>query len=154
MKNLDLKFLFFLLLIFKELEAEHLIKSDKFESFYVKTAITIEEKSRGLMNVQSLEDYTGMIFIYDFPTIVNFWMYKTTLNLDIIFIGNNKKILSIKSGKPFSTEIISSEKPVIAVLEIPFNCSKKIGLKIGMSLEWIPFTPVNNEKKINLCKKL
>ena len=154
MKNLNLKSLFFLVFIFKALEAEHLIKSEKFESFYVKSAITKDEKSRGLMNVQSLEDSTGMIFIYDFPSIVNFWMYKTSLNLDIIFIDNNKKIVSIKNGKPFSTEIISSEKPVIAVLEIPFNCSNKIGLKIGMSIEWIPFKSVNKKKKKNLCKKL
>ena len=142
MKNLNLKSIFFLVFIFKALEAEHLIKSEKFESFYVKSAITTDEKSRGLMNVESLEDSTGMIFIYDFPSIVNFWMYKTSLNLDI------------KNGKPFSTEIISSEKPVIAVLEIPFNCSNKIGLKIGMSIEWIPFKSVNKKKKINLCKKL
>ena len=154
MKNLILKFLFFIFFIFNKLEAEHLIKSEKFESFYVETATTVDEKSRGLMNVENLENSNGMIFIYDLPTIVNFWMYKTSLNLDIIFIDHNKKILSIKHGKPFSTKIISSEKPVIAVLEIPFNCSHKIGLTIGMSIEWVPFKSVNNNKKRNLCKKL
>ena len=50
MKNLILKFLFFIFFIFNKLEAEHLIKSEKFESFYVETATTVDEKSRGLMN--------------------------------------------------------------------------------------------------------
>ena len=154
MKNLNLNLHFFFLFFFHESLSDHLIKSDKFESFFVKTALSKDEKSKGLMNVKSLDDSTGMIFIYKIPTKVNFWMHKTSLNLDIIFIDKYKKISSIKIGRPFSNEIISSEIPVIAVLEIPYNCSSKLGLKIGMLIEWIPFESVQNKKKGNLCKKL
>ena len=154
MKNLNLNLYFFFLFFFHESLSDHLIKSDKFESFFVETALSTDEKSKGLMNVKSLDDSTGMIFIYKIPTKVNFWMHKTSLNLDIIFIDKDKKISSIKTGRPFSNEIISSEIPVIAVLEIPYNCSNKLGLKIGMLIEWIPFESVQNKKKGNLCKKL
>ena len=154
MKNLNLSFIFIILFASDELRADHLIKFDGFKSFFVETAITREEKSAGLMYIETLDDSTGMIFIYDIPTKVDFWMYNTSLSLDIIFIDANKKIISVKSGDPFSTKIISSEKPVIAVLEIPFNCSKKIGLTVGRELEWIPLEKNKNIKKNNICKKL
>ena len=69
--------------------------------------------------------------------LVNIWMHNTFIPLDIIFIDKNKKVSSIKEGKPLSRKIISSDKKVIAVLELPQNCSKKISLNVGDTLEWI-----------------
>ena len=80
---------------------------------------------------------SGMLFLYEKPQIVNIWMHNTFIPLDVIFIDKNKKVSSIKVGKPFSRKIISSDKKVIAVLELPLNCSKKISLNVGDKLDWI-----------------
>ena len=80
---------------------------------------------------------SGMLFLYKKPQIVNIWMNNTFIPLDIIFIDKNKKVSSIKQGKPLSRKIISSDEKVIAVLELPKNCSKKISLNIGDELEWV-----------------
>ena len=86
---------------------------------------------------EKLINSSGMLFLYKRPQIVNIWMHNTLIPLDIIFIDKNKKVSSIKVGRPLSKKIISSDKTVIAVLELQQNCSKKISLNVGDTLEWI-----------------
>lgn len=88
------------------------------------------------MGVKKLEGYNGMLFIYQKPKKVNIWMYNTEIPLDIIFINEKKKIVSIKNGIPNNLELISSEINIIAVLEIPLGCSRKINLNVGDILDW------------------
>jgi len=77
-----------------------------------------------------------MLFLYNKPQIVNMWMHNTLIPLDVIFIDENNKVLSIKDGNPLSKKVISSDKKVIAVLELPKNCSTKLRLNIGDKLNW------------------
>ena len=80
---------------------------------------------------KNLINSSGMLFLYKKPQIVNIWMHNTFIPLDIIFIDEIKKFQSIKVGNPLSKKIISSDKKVIAVLELPKNCSKKNKFKCG-----------------------
>ena len=68
--------------------------------------------------------------------IVNIWMHNTEIPLDIIFINNQKKVVLIRKGEPFSKKIISSITPVIGVLEIPEGCAKKLDIKVGDKTSW------------------
>ena len=104
---------------------------------HVYFAATEESRKKGLMWKKKLVHSSGMLFFYKRPQIVNIWMHNTFIPLDIIFIDKNKKVSSIKVGSPLSKKIISSDKKVIAVLELPQNCSKKISLNVGDTLEWI-----------------
>ena len=88
------------------------------------------------MNIKKLKDYDGMLFLYAIPQKVNIWMYNTIIPLDIIFIDKKKKISSIKFGDPYSTDLLSSAVEVLAVLEIPRGCSKKLNFKIGDKINW------------------
>ena len=82
--------------------------------------VAITEKQKKWFNVQKkLEDTNGMLFIYKKPKKVKFWMKNTHISLAIIFIDNNKKIKKIIKGKTLSDDVISSDHPIIAVLEIP-----------------------------------
>ena len=85
---------------------------------------------------KKLINSSGMFFLYKKPQIVYIWMHNTFIPLDIIFIDENKKVVSIKTGNPLSKKIISSNKEVIAVLELPKNCSKKLNLNVGDELDW------------------
>ena len=113
-----------------------IIHGNKFKILKVKTALDYESKKKGLMNIKTLIDYNGMLFVYEKPRIVNMWMYKTYIPLDIIFIGDNGKIILIKEGIPNTKSLISSEKEVKAVLEIKKGCADKLNIKKGKSLSW------------------
>ena len=113
-----------------------IIHGNKFKNLKVKTALDYESKKKGLMNIKTLIDYNGMLFVYEKPRIVNMWMYKTYIPLDIIFIGDNGKIILIKEGIPNTKSLISSEKKVNAVLEIKKGCAEKLNLKKGNFLSW------------------
>ena len=64
----------------------------------VKLAESEEEKKRGFMFTNELEDFSGILFLYNEPKIVNFWMKNTFIDLIIVFIDNNKRIIQIEKG--------------------------------------------------------
>ena len=112
------------------------VESEKFFDFKVKLAINHDDKKKGLMHLKRFNNYEGMLFIYRIPQKVNIWMHNTNIPLDIIFIDEYNEIYLIKKGYPNSNKLISSEIKVIAVLEIPRDCSKKIGINKGDKLGW------------------
>ena len=76
-----------------------------------------------------------MLFVYERPTVIGMWMKNTYIPLDIIFIGENGRILTIASDTvPHSLATISSGKPAIGVLEINAGISKKLGLAPGQAV--------------------
>lgn len=92
---------------------------------------TEKQKERGLMNVREMDSDEGGLFIYDEPQHVDFWMKSTYLPLDIVFIGEDRKVISVKKGKPESEDYIS-EDDVKYVLEVNQNS----GIKEGDELEF------------------
>ena len=128
MRILSYKILFFVIFGFSELRSNEfaLIHSKNFSNLLVKLAIDDNTKQKGLMNIKQLKTHNGMLFIYDAPQIVKFWMYDTFIPLDIIFIDDSNIISSIKEGIPMKKRLISSETNITAVLEIPKGCAKKL----------------------------
>lgn len=87
------------------------------KEYTVEVAKTQEEKSKGLQGRKSLGKNEGMLFIYDKPQTVGFWMDETEIPLDIIFINEDEEVISVYKGKPFSKEI-AEEDNVKYVLEV------------------------------------
>ncbi len=104
-------------------------------------AVTGSERSKGLMNVKDLDDDKGMLFVYDPPDFVSFWMKNTYIGLDIIFISQDMKVIAIHEASPGAglpdTEIdrFTSEKAVAFVLEINRGFSASYGIGIGTEVE-------------------
>ena len=100
--------------------------------FQVEVVREERERNRGLMFRQSLPDNGGMLFDYDPPQEVAFWMKNTYIPLDIIFIDATGRIIRIaENTTPLSLEQIPSGGVARAVLEIKGGQSAKLGIKAG-----------------------
>lgn len=91
-----------------------------------------KEITQGMMYRSSMLDTLGMLFIFDQPMVHTFWMKNTKIPLDIIFIDDQQKVVTIKRNTtPYSEKEIPSEKEVLYVLEVNGGFSDKYGVKVG-----------------------
>ena len=105
--------------------------------FIVEVAGTPEQQAYGLMNRQSLAPDRGMIFPYEPPRPVSFWMKDTLIPLDIIFIAPGGRIGSIADNAvPLSLEPVVSTEPTEAVLEVAGGRAAELGIAAGDKVEW------------------
>ena len=90
------------------------------KKYKVEIADTPEKQKKGLMGRESLPEDQGMLFIYDEPQDLSYWMKNTLISLDIIFIDDDMEVVSVKQGQPMSEEPIT-EDDVQYVLEVNSN---------------------------------
>jgi len=101
-------------------------------NFCVELANNYEERQRGLMFRKEMELSNGMMFVYDRPQSVSFWMKNTSIPLDIIFADEAGIITKIfENASPFSTTSIFGGHDVQYVLEINAGLSKLLGIRTG-----------------------
>lgn len=99
--------------------------------FTVEIADSEEARQRGLMYRKQLPEGTGMLFNFWTERPVTFWMKNTYVPLDMIFIRSDGTVDSVGRGVPLSEELVGSDGPVLAVLEVIAGTAKRIGLKPG-----------------------
>nr|WP_321242986.1 DUF192 domain-containing protein [uncultured Psychroserpens sp.] len=95
----------------------------------------------GLMYRSSMENNQGMLFIFPDTDFRAFYMKNTQIPLDIIFIAEDKTIVSIqKNAQPMNETSLPSEDPAKYVLEINAGLSDTWSLEKGDIIE---FTSIN-----------
>jgi len=100
--------------------------------FNVEVVREAAARNRGLMYRKRLARDAGMLFDYDPPQDVAFWMKNTYVSLDIIFIDVTGKIITIAAKtKPLSLDRIPSHGKARGVLEIKGGMAAKLGIKVG-----------------------
>ncbi len=104
--------------------------------FTVDVARTAEQQERGLMFVTALAPDKGMVFPYDPPQNVAFWMRNTLIPLDMIFIRADGTIARIATAKALDETPVPAGEPVAAVLEIAAGRAAQLGIKPGDRVEW------------------
>ena len=115
--------------------------------FEVKIASSNDEIKKGLMFVKKLPENEGMLFDLRKRknSIVGMWMKNTFIELDMLFIACDLKVVHIhKRAKPHSLDIIKSSKPFCYVVEINGGMSDKhnfcVGDKVSIKFsdnEWV-----------------
>ncbi len=98
---------------------------------WVEIVTTPDAQARGLMFRKSLPWDQGMLFVYEQPQRLDFWMKNTTIPLDIAFISVDGMIAEIYSLTPLSEKARSSRAPALYALEVNRGWFKKKGVKVG-----------------------
>ena len=104
--------------------------------FTVEVARTREEQRRGMMFRESIAPDRGMLFPYDRPQPIAFWMRNTLIPLDMIFIREDGTIARISTAVPRSDDLVPSGEPVVAVLEIAGGRAAELGISAGDMVTW------------------
>ncbi len=106
-------------------------QSGKFR-FDIDVADDSAERAQGLMHVENMGQFEGMLFIYEKPLHAHFWMKNTLIPLDMLFADETGKITKIhENATPLSEESIDGGEDVLYVLEINGGLSSKFGIKEG-----------------------
>ena len=93
------------------------------------------QQSRGLMHIEQLDEYEGMLFRYPEPVVITMWMKNTYIPLDMVFIQRDGRVAAItRHTTPMSTARITSVEPVTMVLELNAGFTDKHAFKIGNRL--------------------
>ena len=101
-------------------------------TFDIWLADTPRRQAQGLMFVRSLPSLRGMLFVHEAPKPISMWMKNTYIPLDMVFIDSKGRIQQIvEQTTPHSLDIIRSDEPARAVLEIGGGEARKLGLKAG-----------------------
>ena len=100
--------------------------------FTVELAVSADQRQQGLMNRDEMSADRGMLFDFGVTRRVYMWMKNTYLPLDMIFIGPDGRIETIKADTlPLSEEIIDSHAPVRFVLELNGGTAERLGISAG-----------------------
>ena len=100
------------------------------QRYKVEVACTEEDRIKGLQGRESLDEDKGMLFVFDEPDTIDFWMQDTDIPLDIIFIDEDFEVISVYKGQPHD-ETIAEEDDVQFVLEV----NQGSGIKEGDELD-------------------
>lgn len=104
--------------------------------FMAEVAASQGEQARGLMFRTEMGADEGMIFPYDTPAPLSFWMRNTVLPLDIVFIGTDNRVLNIAEGVPYNETSVYSDGLAIGVLELNRGRAEELGIGPGDLVEW------------------
>ena len=89
-------------------------------------------RSRGLMFVEDMADDAGMLFIYPQPQPISMWMKNTHLSLDMLFVSADGRVHRVaENTKPMSTDTISSDGTVLAVIELKAGSAARMKIRSG-----------------------
>ncbi|WKN43747.1 DUF192 domain-containing protein [Tunicatimonas pelagia] len=94
-------------------------QQDTLQQITIEVADDQEQRAQGMMHRSAMDELQGMLFIHDRPEVQAYWMKNTKLPLDIIYVGENKEIVTIYQGvMPYSEKSIPSSSEALYVVEV------------------------------------
>ncbi len=100
----------------------------------LEVARTLQEQATGLMYRTSLADDRGMLFSFDPPQPVNFWMKNVKISLDMVFLRDGEVIEIAANVPPCTTSPCPTYGPqslIDQVIELRGGRAAELGLKVG-----------------------
>jgi uncharacterized membrane protein (UPF0127 family) len=103
--------------------------------FTVELADTAAERAQGLMHRDSMARGAGMLFVYEHPQTVSFWMRNTLIPLDMIFADDTGTVTRVhENAIPLDETAIPGGRGVMVVLEINGGLASAYGIVPGTQL--------------------
>lgn len=104
----------------------------------VELALTNEERQKGLMGREILNDNDGMLFIFENEEIHEFWMKNMIISLDIIWINSDGEVVHVEKQVPPCEEncdIYSPLLPAKYVLELSSGSVERLSIESGTEIQ-------------------
>ncbi|MEO1032019.1 MAG: DUF192 domain-containing protein [Bacteroidota bacterium] len=119
------------------LELKKAVSDSIIKTLDIEIADNDYETQTGLMYRTELGIQQGMLFIFPDVQMRSFYMKNTKIPLDIIYIDEDKRIVSFqKNAKPFDERSLPSEVPAKYVLEINAGLSDEWQLEVGDKIDF------------------
>lgn len=90
------------------------------------------QRSQGMMYRSSMDESTGMLFIFERARPQSFWMKNVKIPLDIMYVSEDSTIFMIyKSVMPYSEKSIPSGEEALYVVEVKGGFSNRNNIQEG-----------------------
>ena len=106
-------------------------------------AAGFSERRRGLMGRPALAADRGMLFLFERPGRLTFWMSGVLIPLDILWLDSNRRIVGLSERMPPCESAGAANCPLVDggsesqfVLELPADTVEANGLSLGDSIRW------------------
>jgi uncharacterized membrane protein (UPF0127 family) len=104
----------------------------------VELARTTAERNRGLMFRQALAPGRGMLFLFEKPEPLKFWMKNTYIPLDMIFLDERKKVVYVEeNAEPLTLNSRGPDVDCLYVLEVPGGWARSHGVEPGVAVKFL-----------------
>jgi len=96
------------------------------------------ERALGLMNRKDMNENQGMLFIFPRQDYQSFWMRNTLISLDMIFVNDQKRIVTIhKNTKILSETSYPSSQPSMYVVEVLAGFTDRHNIQVSDKIDWM-----------------
>jgi uncharacterized membrane protein (UPF0127 family) len=110
--------------------------------FNVEIADDPAERSQGLMFRENMPMSSGMLFVYERPQRVSFWMKNTLIPLDMIFLNEAGVVEHVhENAVPGDLTPIPGGDNILVVLEINGGLARRLGILPGARMRHEVFDP-------------
>jgi uncharacterized membrane protein (UPF0127 family) len=107
-------------------------------SIRAEVAADFSTRARGLMHRPSMPANSGMLFIFDEPSIHCMWMKNTLIPLSVAFLDEAGTVINIADMQPHSEQSHCAARQARYALEMNRGWFAARGIKPGMRLGGIP----------------
>jgi uncharacterized protein len=117
------------------------------QTIQLEVASTPQQQEIGLMFRTELASNRGMLFPFEPPRPVQFWMRNTLIPLDMVFMRDGQVKAIASHAAPCTTEVCPLYGTAISVnqvLELPAGLASELGIRVGDRLTIRPIRAVVN----------
>ena len=110
-------------------------------AFTIEVASTNRTRAKGLMQRDFMPKFSGMLFVYNAPQNVSFWMRNTLIPLDMIFADETGTVVKVHGNAiPLDETPIFGGNAIFAVLELNGGMTEKMNIGPGSMLQHQSFS--------------